>query len=186
MFLIVQNLNSSCMQKIQNQIVPVLVGWTTCFYLLEYSIWKHCLQFVWFIIMTDHMPLWFNDLDGRYEQFIGYSDFPLVQVNGSLSYFDRIQDGFYIVNGMDPYAWTISADQGRMPSFDSLKAIDPHDDLSITVVLIDQLRDPILKELQNWVLNISSSWVSTKDVIDQLACLVCNQMGYVLSTLHLF
>ncbi|XWS75336.1 hypothetical protein CRYUN_Cryun01aG0077700 [Craigia yunnanensis] len=81
---------------------------------------------------------------------------------------------------MDPYAWSISADQGeigRMPSFDSLKAIDPHDDLSITVVLIDKLRDPSLKALQNWVLNISTSWVSTKDVIDQLACLVCNQMG---------
>ncbi|XVF23370.1 hypothetical protein REPUB_Repub13aG0032400 [Reevesia pubescens] len=101
-------------------------------------------------------------------------------VNGCLSYFDRIADGFYLVHGMDPYAWTISADQGefgRMPSLDSLKAIDPHDDLSITVVMIDKLRDPSLKELQNWVLNISSSWVSTKDVIDQLASLVCNQMG---------
>ncbi|XVF82735.1 hypothetical protein PTKIN_Ptkin16aG0073400 [Pterospermum kingtungense] len=101
-------------------------------------------------------------------------------VNGSLSYFDRIPDGFYLVNGMDPYAWTISAEQGeigRMPSLDSLKAIDPHDDLSITVVLIDQFKDPCLKELQNWVLSISSGWASTKDVINQLACLVCNQMG---------
>ncbi|EOY19109.1 Map3k delta-1 protein kinase, putative isoform 3 [Theobroma cacao] len=101
-------------------------------------------------------------------------------VNGSLSYFDRILDGFYLIHGMDPYAWTISADQGeigQMPSFDSLKAIDPHDDLSIKVVLIDKLRDPRLRELQNCVLKISSSWVSTKDVIDQLARLVCNQMG---------
>ncbi|XVE68611.1 hypothetical protein DITRI_Ditri09bG0082200 [Diplodiscus trichospermus] len=101
-------------------------------------------------------------------------------VNGCLSYFDKIPDGFYLVHGMDPYAWTISADQGevgRMPSFDSLKAIDPHDDLSITVVLIDKLTDPTLKELQNWVHNISGSWVSTKDAISQLACLVCDQMG---------
>ncbi|GMI90403.1 SUGAR-INSENSITIVE 1, CONSTITUTIVE TRIPLE RESPONSE 1 [Hibiscus trionum] len=101
-------------------------------------------------------------------------------VNGTLSYFDRIPDGFYLVNGMDPYAWTISADQGeigQMPSFESLKAIDPHDDLSITVVLVDRLRDPSLKELQNWVLNISNSWISTKEAISQLACLVCNQLG---------
>ncbi|KAK8643299.1 hypothetical protein V6N13_012602 [Hibiscus sabdariffa] len=101
-------------------------------------------------------------------------------VNGILSYFDRIPDGFYLVNGMDPYAWTISADQGeigQMPSFESLKAINPHDDLSITVVLIDRLRDPSLKELQNWVLNISNSWISTKEAISQLACLVCNQLG---------
>ncbi|KAK8579737.1 hypothetical protein V6N12_070047 [Hibiscus sabdariffa] len=101
-------------------------------------------------------------------------------VNGILSYFDRIPDGFYLVNGMDPYAWTISADQGeigQMPSLESLKGIDPHDDLSITVVLIDRLRDPSLKELQNWVLNISSSWISTKEAINQLACFVCNQMG---------
>ncbi|XP_039071901.1 serine/threonine-protein kinase CTR1-like isoform X2 [Hibiscus syriacus] len=101
-------------------------------------------------------------------------------VNGNLSYFDRIPDGFYLVNGMDPYVWTISADQGeigQMPSLESLKAIDLHDDLSITVVVIDRLRDPSLKELQNWILNISSSWISTKEAINQLACLVCNQMG---------
>ncbi|KAE8709745.1 Serine/threonine-protein kinase CTR1 [Hibiscus syriacus] len=66
---------------------------------------------------------------------------------------------------------------GQIPSLESLKAIDPHDDLSITVVLIDRLRDPSLKELQNWVLNISSSWISTKEAINQLACLVCNQTG---------
>ncbi|KAG4148496.1 hypothetical protein ERO13_D05G289200v2 [Gossypium hirsutum] len=101
-------------------------------------------------------------------------------VNGILSYLDRLPDGFYQVNGMDPYAWTISADQGEiglMPSIESLRAIDPHADLSITVVLIDRLRDPSLKELQNWVLKISSSWISTKDAINQLACLVCNRMG---------
>lgn len=109
----------------------------------------------------------------------------MVQVNGILSYFDRLPDGFYQVNGMDPYAWTISADQGEiglMPSIESLRAIDPHTDLSVTVVLIDRLRDPSLKELQNWVLKRSSSWISTKDAINQLACLVCNQMGYVCSS----
>ncbi|PPD70901.1 hypothetical protein GOBAR_DD32218 [Gossypium barbadense] len=108
------------------------------------------------------------------------SDTNTNRVNGILSYFDRLPDGFYQVNGMDPYAWTISADQGEiglMPSIESLRAIDPHADLSITVVLIDRLRDPSLKELQNWVLKISSSWISTKDAINQLACLVCNRMG---------
>ncbi|PPR95579.1 hypothetical protein GOBAR_AA25087 [Gossypium barbadense] len=108
------------------------------------------------------------------------SDANTNRVNGSLSYFDRLPDGIYQVNGMDPYAWTLSADQGEiglMPSIESLRAIDPHADSSITVVLIDRIRDPSLKELQNWVLKISSSWISTKDAINRLACLVCNQMG---------
>lgn len=109
--------------------------------------------------------------------------FPLVspnQVNGSLTYFDKIPDGFYLIHGVDPYAWTLSTDQqdiGLVPSFESLKALDPCADLSIKVVSVDRFRDPGLKELLNSVINNSSSWLTTKDVIVQLANLVTNRMG---------
>lgn len=101
-------------------------------------------------------------------------------MNGCLSYSDKIPDGFYLIHGMDPYAWNISTDQGssgRVPSLESLKDIDPHNDSSVNVVLIDKLRDRGLKELQHWVLCLSGSWSTTVDVIQQLATLVCTQMG---------
>ena len=81
---------------------------------------------------------------------------------------------------MDPYAWNLSTDQtasGRVPSLESLKAVDPCNDLSIKVVLFDKLRDPSLKELQHRVLCLSRGWIPTEDVVHQLANLVCNLMG---------
>ncbi|KAL5569551.1 hypothetical protein UlMin_026126 [Ulmus minor] len=106
-------------------------------------------------------------------------------VNGSLSYSDRISDGFYLIHGMDPYAWNLSTDQtasGRVPSLESLKAVDPCNELSIKVVLFDKLRDPSLKELQHRVLCLSRGWIPTEDVVHQLANLVCNLMGGITST----
>ncbi|XP_011032808.1 PREDICTED: serine/threonine-protein kinase CTR1-like isoform X2 [Populus euphratica] len=94
-------------------------------------------------------------------------------VNGSLSYFDRIPDGFYVIHGLDPYTWSISADS-RVPSFESLKAVN---DLSIGVVLIDRFRDPGLKEVHNRVIGLSSSLSTTEDVVKHLAIVVCNLMG---------
>ncbi|KAK3228438.1 hypothetical protein Dsin_000319 [Dipteronia sinensis] len=106
-------------------------------------------------------------------------------VNGCLSYFDRIPDGFYMIHGMDPYAWTISADQqdtGQIPSYESLKAIDPCNDLPMKVVLINKSRDPVIKELHYRVMSLSYNWVSAEDAIHQIANLVCNRMGGVAST----
>ncbi|KAF2318412.1 hypothetical protein GH714_006844 [Hevea brasiliensis] len=106
-------------------------------------------------------------------------------VNGCLTYFDKIPDGFYLIHGVDPYAWTLSTDQrdiGLVPSFESLKALDPCADLSVKVVLIDRFRDPGLKELLNSVISHSSSWLTTKDVIVQLANLVSKRMGGVTSS----
>ncbi|XP_061975814.1 serine/threonine-protein kinase CTR1-like isoform X4 [Populus nigra] len=96
-------------------------------------------------------------------------------VNGCLSYNDKIPDGFYVMHGLDPYTWSISADS-RVPSFESLKAVN---DLSIEVVLVDRLRDPGLKELHNRVTGLWSGSNTTKDVVEQLANLVCNRMGGV-------
>ncbi|WCJ34375.1 Protein kinase superfamily protein [Euphorbia peplus] len=101
-------------------------------------------------------------------------------VNGCLSYFDIIPDGFYQIRGMDPYVWTVCSDlqeTGRIPSIESLKSVDPCGDSSIEVVLIDRRSDPSLKELQNRVHSISRTCITTKEVVDQLAKLVCSRMG---------
>ena len=101
-------------------------------------------------------------------------------MNGCLSYSDKISDGFFLIHGLDPYAWNISTDQGssgRIPSLESLRAIDPRKESSVKVVLVDKLRDPSLNELQKWVQCLSGSWVSTVDVIQQLANIVCSRMG---------
>lgn len=101
-------------------------------------------------------------------------------MNGCLSYSDKIPDGFCLIHGMDSYVWTVCADlqeSGRIPSLESLKSMDPSFDSSIEVVLIDQRNDPSLKELQNRVLSLSCSCITTKEVVDQLAKLVCNRMG---------
>ncbi|XP_044479033.1 serine/threonine-protein kinase CTR1-like [Mangifera indica] len=101
-------------------------------------------------------------------------------VNGCLSYFDRIPDGFYLIHGMDPYAWTISTDQhdiGLIPSYESLKAVHPGNDLSIKVVLIDKSRDTGLRDIHNRVLSASCNWITAEDVVHHLANLVCNQLG---------
>ncbi|KAI9122231.1 hypothetical protein K1719_006920 [Acacia pycnantha] len=101
-------------------------------------------------------------------------------VNGCLSYSDKIPDGFYLVHGMDPYVWTVCNDlqeNGRIPSIESLKSVDPGYDSSLEVVLVDQRSDHSLKELQNRVRSISSSCITTEEVVDHLAKLVCNRMG---------
>lgn len=97
-----------------------------------------------------------------------------------MSYFEKVPDGFYLIHGMDPYVWSLCTnlqDHGRIPSFESLKAVDSSIDASIEVVLIDQKSDPSFKELLNRVHNISSSGLTTKEVADHLAKLVCNHMG---------
>ncbi|CAI0408102.1 unnamed protein product [Linum tenue] len=101
-------------------------------------------------------------------------------VNGCLSYFDKIPDGFYLISGMDPYVWSMCTDfqeNGRIPSFETLKLADPTADTSLEVALIDRRSDPTLKELQTRVHNISCNSITTKEVVNQLANLVCNRMG---------
>lgn len=101
-------------------------------------------------------------------------------VNGCLSYFDKVPDGFYLIHGVNPYVWTVCTDMnenGRIPSIESLRSVDPSSDSLIEVVLIDRRSDPSLKELQNRVVNISCTCITTQEVVDQLAKLVCNRMG---------
>ncbi|KAM1514584.1 hypothetical protein ACFX10_013779 [Malus domestica] len=101
-------------------------------------------------------------------------------VNGCLSYFDKVPDGFYLIHGIDQYVWTVCTDlkeNGRIPSIDSLRSVDPGIGSSIEVVLIDRRSDPSLKELQNRVLTISRTCITMKEIVDQMAKLVCSRMG---------
>lgn len=104
----------------------------------------------------------------------------MYQVNGCLSYFDKVPDGFYLIHGMDPYVWTICNDlqeSGRIPSLDSLKAMDPSVESSVEVILVDRRTDSSLKELQNRIHSMSSNCITTKEVVDHLAKLICKRMG---------
>ncbi|KAI3447501.1 hypothetical protein Pfo_004166 [Paulownia fortunei] len=101
-------------------------------------------------------------------------------VNGCLSYFDKVPDGFYSIRGMDPYIWAVCSDlqeSGRIPSLESLKTVDPATVSSVEVISVDQRGDPSLRELQNRIRTVSSSSITTKEVVDELAKLVCNHMG---------
>ncbi|XP_061368711.1 serine/threonine-protein kinase CTR1-like isoform X1 [Gastrolobium bilobum] len=101
-------------------------------------------------------------------------------VNGCLSYSDKIPDGFYLIHGMDSYVWTVCTDlqeNGRIPSVDTLKSVNPSIDSSLEIVLVNRHSDPSLRELQNKVHSISCSSITTTEVVDQLSKLVCNRMG---------
>ncbi|KAE8719046.1 Serine/threonine-protein kinase CTR1 [Hibiscus syriacus] len=102
------------------------------------------------------------------------------QVNGCLSYFNKVPDGFYSMHGLNSYVWIVCTElheHGRIPSIESLRSVDPNVDLPLEVILVDRRSDPGLKELQNRVHNISCRCITTKEVVDQLAKLVCTRMG---------
>ena len=83
---------------------------------------------------------------------------------------------------MDPYVWAVCADlqeNGRIPSIESLKSVDPRNESSLEVILIDRRSDSSLKELLNKAHSVSSNCITTDDVVDQLAKLVCSRMGCV-------
>lgn len=76
--------------------------------------------------------------------------------------------------------WTVCNDlqeNGRIPSIESLKAIGPIMDSSIEVILIDRRSDPSLKDLQNRIDSVSRNCITTEEVIEQLAKIVCSRMG---------
>ncbi|MED6162076.1 copper transport protein ctr1 [Stylosanthes scabra] len=101
-------------------------------------------------------------------------------VNGCLSYSEKVPDGFYLIYGMDSYVWTVCTDlqeNGRIPSVDTLKSVDPGIDSSLEVVLVDRRSDPTLKDLLSRVHSISCSSITPTEVVDQLSKLVCSCMG---------
>ncbi|XP_072979871.1 uncharacterized protein [Typha angustifolia] len=100
-------------------------------------------------------------------------------VNGTLSYNDKIPDGFYMIQGIDPFVWTLCTDvqeESRIPSIESLRTVYPNNS-SIEVALIDRRIDPNLRLLESKVSTFSCSCPSTKDMVDQIAKLVCTSLG---------
>ncbi|XP_020597259.1 serine/threonine-protein kinase CTR1-like [Phalaenopsis equestris] len=100
-------------------------------------------------------------------------------VNGSLSYNDKVPDGFYMIQGMDPFVWTLCTDVhegSRIPTLESFKFIQPNES-SINVIIVDRYSDPELRQLHNLAAGISSSFATTKEIVEQIAKLVCVQMG---------
>ncbi|PIM98663.1 Tyrosine kinase [Handroanthus impetiginosus] len=101
-------------------------------------------------------------------------------VNGCLSYFHKVPDGFYSIHGMDPYMWAMCSDlqeSGRIPSLESLKTVDPAVMSSVEVIAIDRRGDLSLRELQNRIQALSSGSITMEEVVDQLAKLVSIHMG---------
>lgn len=108
-----------------------------------------------------------------------FSVISIYQVNGCLSYYDKVPDGFYLIQGVDPYVWTLCSDlheNGRLPSVESLMEVEPNES-SIEAITIDRRSDLTLRELESRVIALSSSCLTTKEVVHKLANLVCSQMG---------
>lgn len=101
------------------------------------------------------------------------------QVNGSLSYNDKISDGFYNILGMNPYLWVMcnEMEEGRqLPSLMALKAVDPND-AAMEVVLVDRRGDSRLRELEDKAQEIYFAAENTFSLAEELGKLVAVYMG---------
>uniref|UniRef100_J3LDE4 non-specific serine/threonine protein kinase n=1 Tax=Oryza brachyantha TaxID=4533 RepID=J3LDE4_ORYBR len=98
------------------------------------------------------------------------------KVNGSLSYSDKVPDGFYLIQGMDPFVWTLCNDDTRVPSIESLRAVNPTES-SIEVVLIDRMADYDLRQLISTAIDVSRSRADYKEITTRIAGIVSSKMG---------
>ncbi|KAJ1279356.1 hypothetical protein BS78_04G149400 [Paspalum vaginatum] len=100
-------------------------------------------------------------------------------VNGSLSYSDKLPDGFYLIQGMDPFIWTLCNDVhdgGRVPSIESLKAVNPTES-AIEVVVVDKAADYDLRKLISMAIDVSRNRAESKEIATRLAGVVSAKMG---------
>ncbi|KAF8686677.1 hypothetical protein HU200_043509 [Digitaria exilis] len=101
-------------------------------------------------------------------------------VNGSFSYSDKVPDGFYLIQGMDPFIWTLCNDVhdggGRVPSIESLKAVNPTDS-AIEAVIVDKVADYELRQLINMAIDVSRNRADSKEIATRLAGVVSAKMG---------
>ncbi|XP_071717264.1 serine/threonine-protein kinase CTR1-like [Rutidosis leptorrhynchoides] len=100
-------------------------------------------------------------------------------VNGTLSYNDKISDGFYNILGMDPYMWSMCNDseEGKhLPSLLSLKAVNPGT-TSMEVVLVDRYGDSKLRELEDKAQELYFSAENNLKLAENLGKLVASTMG---------
>ena len=103
-----------------------------------------------------------------------------LQINGSLGYTDKIQDGFYHIWGMNPHIWAICSESTReggwLPSLDVLRRVDPAN-TSMEVVLFDKRGDAHLQELENKARALASKVPSLTELAESLGSLVSSLMG---------
>lgn len=100
-------------------------------------------------------------------------------VNGCLSYSDKVSDGFYFIQGMDPFIWTLCNDLhdgGRVPTIESLKAVNPIDS-AIEVVIVDKVADYDLRQLISMAIDVSLNRTDSKEIATRLAAVVSTKMG---------
>lgn len=85
-----------------------------------------------------------------------------------------------MIQGMDPFVWALCndmQDSNRIPSIESLRMVEPSSS-SFEVVVIDKMVDPDLRNLHSMVMDVSSNPAySPKDLVEQLAKIVCTRMG---------
>lgn len=100
-------------------------------------------------------------------------------MSGSLSYADKISDGFYSILGMNPYLWVMCnapEDGKKIPSLMELKGIEPSE-TSMEVVLIDRRGDSRLRELEDKAQEIYFAAENTLVLAEKLGKLVAVYMG---------
>jgi serine/threonine-protein kinase CTR1 len=99
-----------------------------------------------------------------------------------LSYSDKVPDGFYLIQGMNPFIWTLCNDVhdgGRVPSIESLKAVNPTES-SIEAVIVDKVADYELRQLISMAIDVSRNRADSKEIATRLAGVVSAKMGLVL------
>eukprot|EP00271_Cylindrocystis_brebissonii_P000893 TRINITY_DN11071_c0_g3_i1.p1 TRINITY_DN11071_c0_g3~~TRINITY_DN11071_c0_g3_i1.p1 ORF type:complete len:961 (-),score=224.53 TRINITY_DN11071_c0_g3_i1:406-3288(-) len=74
----------------------------------------------------------------------------------SLSYHDRLEDGFYAVWGLPPALWQMCSNAGIMPLLGDLRALPPLD-TSVEVVQVDRQRDEDLCRLEVEAIALATS-----------------------------
>ncbi|KAL2610064.1 hypothetical protein R1flu_028637 [Riccia fluitans] len=100
-------------------------------------------------------------------------------VNGSLGYGDVIQDGFYMIWGMNPEVWTmcnIPTEGNKMPSLESLRAVNPSDS-TLEVILVDKDGDPMLRDLESTVPSIAHEASNPRKIAEVLGQRVSKLLG---------
>ncbi|KAL6899846.1 hypothetical protein ACP4OV_006504 [Aristida adscensionis] len=99
-------------------------------------------------------------------------------VNGCLSYSDKVPDGFYLIQGMHPFIWTLCSNvhDGRVPSIESLRAVN-HTESSIEVVIVDKVADYDLRQLISTTIDVSRNRADSKEIANRLAGIVSAKMG---------
>ena len=138
------------------------------------------------IIFTQHIYCGFTlmlyDMSrincASYFYFIGMSKFIYLFSSGKWLFIILRQNTWWVL--LHSRYGTICLDlqeSGRIPSLESMKAVDPATMSSVEVIVVDRHGDPSLRELQNQVHTISSSSITTKEVVDQRSTIDSMVMG---------